>query len=330
MMNEQKIIALITTGGTIAMAARDMGKADSGVPKLTSSALLDAVPDIKDIAEIAPYDLLSKPSASLTLDDLWTLIQKIDELTGHVDGIVVTHGTDVIEETAFALSCLCRMDMPIVLTGAMRRADLPGADGPANLIDAVRVASSAEAKGLGPLVVMCGEIFSGATIQKRHSFLPHAFSGNAIGHIVQDEVRFIHKPVLNLPHLKFGKNRPVIPIFECGFNAMAEEFCAIDYNAIDALILNITGVGHTSDLVMDALAPITGDLPVIFTSRTMNGETFRKSYYGYPGSESSLMKRGCIPGGWLNGRQARMVLKLYGSHTDVTPSNVRELFRQFI
>ncbi len=325
-MNKQPRIALITTGGTIAMAATAQN--DKGVVKFTSRQLTEAVPQITEIALIEPVDLLSKASQSLTFADFLTLHAKIMELAPSCDGIVITHGTNTLEETAFALSLLLDLKIPVVLTGAMRRADMPGADGPANLLDAVRVACSEAAKGNGVLVVMNGEIISGLFAKKQHSFLPQAFSSQAIGWVAEDRVRIFFKPTVSKPVLKIGAKTANILTLECGFDAKGPEFECIDYSKIDALILNMTGVGHISENAVPAVAAIAKEIPVIFASRTGAGETF-KAYYGSPGTEGDLLSKGLIAGGFLNSRQIRMLLLIAFSSGDQSHEQIKALLSYF-
>lgn len=308
------------------MAADDDNTA--GVPKLTSENLLAAVPQIQDIADVHPFDVFSVPSHNLTIQNFKTLHDKVVELSSDYDGVVITHGTDVLEETAFGLSLLLDLDTPVVLTGAMRRADLPGADGPANLLNAVQVAASDEARRCGVLVVMNSEILSGLFTQKQHSFSTAAFSSKPIGWIAEDRVRVFLKPDVKKPTLSLGDNRPVILTIESGFDHSVNDLECIDFSKIDALIMNITGAGHTSETIVPKLAEIATSIPVIFASRTGEGETFR-DYYGSAGAERDLIAKGLIPGGFLNCRQIRMLLLLAFSNGALNSNKTSELMSVF-
>jgi L-asparaginase len=325
-MSNKPKIALITTGGTIAMTATSENS--RGVFKLTSEELLSAVPQINKIAEIQPIDLFSVPSHKLTIKDFKILYEKIVDLASKVDGIVVTHGTDVLEESAFGLSLLLNIEIPVVLTGAMRRADLPGADGPSNLLNAVQVAASKNTKNCGVLVVMNGEILSGFFTIKQHSFSPAAFSRNPIGWIAEDRVRVFFKPNIQKPSLQMGDKRPIILTLESGFDHSLEDTDCIDFIKIDALIMNITGVGHTSEKIVPKLYEVAKKIPVIFSTRTNNGETF-KEYYGSPGTETDLIEKGLIPGGFLNSRQIRMLLLIGFSNGAFSNDETKKLMSYF-
>ena len=149
-------VVVLSLGGTI--SSTDAG--GSGVePTLTGEALVADVPEISEVAEVSAGAFRQAASGELTLDDL---IELAAEISRRVDagaaGAVVTQGTDTIEETAFTLDLLVDRDAPVVVTGAMRNPTLPGADGPANLLAAVRVAASDAARGLGALVVLNDEV----------------------------------------------------------------------------------------------------------------------------------------------------------------------------
>ena len=131
-------VLLLALGGTIAMQA---GQTQGVVPTLTAEALIAAVPQLADVASVDACSFRQLPGAHLTFDDIEALAQRIELAAAQgVRGVVVTQGTDTIEEAAFALDCLLRLDMPVVVTGAMRNPTVPGADGPANVLAAVQVA----------------------------------------------------------------------------------------------------------------------------------------------------------------------------------------------
>jgi L-asparaginase len=302
------LIVLLTTGGTIAMTA-----AGSGGGNLTQTAadLAAAAPGLSDIADLSAEAVLAKPSSSFTLGDMGAIAAAAARAASHADGVVITHGTDTLEETAFALALLTRTDTAIVLTAAMRRPDQPGADGPANLLAAVRVAASAAARGLGVLVAIDDEIHSGPLVRKRHSFRTHAFSSapfGPIGWVAEGRVRIALAPRWSLPHLTYSGGSPVVPILEAGpglepviIDALAE--------IADGLVVALSGAGHVAAGCVGALASLAARKPVVFASRTGAGETLRSSY-GFGGGEMELLARGLVGAGPLDGRKARVLLQL--------------------
>jgi L-asparaginase len=141
-------ITIFSTGGTIASVPSSNMAAS---PTLTAEQLIAAVPQLTDIADLTAIQFRQSPSSDLSLTDVCALALEIDQaVTKGADGIVVTQGTDTLEETSFALSLLYKGNVPVVLTGAMRNPAALGADGPANLFDAALVASSQDARGVRP------------------------------------------------------------------------------------------------------------------------------------------------------------------------------------
>jgi L-asparaginase len=298
-------LIILSTGGTIAMAG-------AASLDLGAEGLAAALPQLRDIAEFSTRDLLAKPSASLTLEDLALIAASALEAARTADGVVVTHGTDTLEETAFALSLLVQTQTPIVLTAAMRRADQPGADGPANLLAATRVAASQAARGKGVLVVIDDEIHAAPLIRKAHSFRTHAFSSapfGPIGYVVEDRVRFALQPAAAMPRLTYGDGAPVVPILEAGPGLEREILAVLEVAAIDGLVLSLPGAGHVAADAAPDLGRLAARIPVVFASRTGAGETLRATY-GYPGGEIDLIGRALIPAQSLDARKARIALQL--------------------
>ncbi|HEY2660233.1 MAG TPA: asparaginase [Caulobacteraceae bacterium] len=301
-------IALLTTGGTIAMTAEAGG---GGRLSLDAAALSASAPGLDAIAQVVTRGVLARPSASFTLDDLGLIAAAATHAAQEVDGVVITHGTDTLEETAFALALLTRTLTPIVLTAAMRRPDQLGADGPANLAAAVRVAASPLARGLGVLVVIDDEIHAGPLVRKIHSFRPHAFSSapfGPIGWMAEGRVRIALTPAWALPALSHAGGAPVVPILESGPGlepAVVQALAGI----AQGLVVALPGAGHVAAEAVAPLAALAADRPVVFASRTGAGETLRASY-AFAGGEIELIQCGLIPAGPLDARKARILLQL--------------------
>ena len=177
-------IKILATGGTIA----GVGKNSSATTGYTAGALgidelLNAVPEIKKIANVSGEQICNIDSKDMT-DEIWlTLANRINEIfsDGDVDGIVVTHGTDTLEETAYFLNLTIHGDKPVVLTGAMRPATAISADGPMNLLNAVRVAANKNSVGKGVLVVLNDEINSARDVAKTHTLNVATFRNFELG-----------------------------------------------------------------------------------------------------------------------------------------------------
>lgn len=302
-------IGLFAMGGTIAMRQQAGGgvSLEDGADALLASAGLPA-----DII-VERRDMVSKPSASIDLTDVALLAHMLDEAeAGGMDGAVVTHGTDTLEETAFALALMRASPMPVVVTGAMRSADSIGADGPANLAAAMRVAAHADARGQGVLVVLGDEIHAAHLVRKVHSSRTHAFSSEPfgpLGYLADGLVRLDLASRLPVPCLSMGASIPVVPILQAGMDLEPDTVRAFDIPSIHALVVAGVGGGHVSARAVPALETLARNKPVVLTHRVGMGPTLQNSY-AYPGGDIDLRNRGLIYGGRWRPNQARIIVQL--------------------
>lgn len=179
-----KRIALVTTGGTIAgLAASDADPTNYTAAALGIDQLLAAVPTLVTLADIVPEALYSIDSKDALPEHWLQLARRVDALLGDpaIDGVVITHGTDTLEESAFFLQLVLPTGKPVVFTGAMRPANARSADGPLNLYQAVAVAASGVSAEVGVVVVMNGEIHGAREVHKTHTLAPSAFSSPNAG-----------------------------------------------------------------------------------------------------------------------------------------------------
>lgn len=194
-------VAIISLGGTIAMTE---GAAGSGViPTLSAVDLVAAVPMLESYAIIETISFRNMPSVELKLTDILALAEEIMHLQKvGVSGVVITQGTDTIEETAWALDLLLNSEMPVVVTGAMRNPSVPSSDGPANLLASVQVAGNQEARGLGTLVVFNDEIHAARFVSKTHTSNTATFQSPGLGKlgwVIENDVRILLRPKLIAP-----------------------------------------------------------------------------------------------------------------------------------
>jgi L-asparaginase len=303
---------VIGLGGTIAMTPAPTG----GVtPTLSPQQLLDAVPGLTDTGIVLDaIALRSRPGASLTFDDLMKLAAAVREhLSAGATGVVVTQGTDTIEETAYLLDLLHDKAQPVVVTGAMPNPALAGADGPANLLAAVQVAASPSARDLGCLVVLADEIHAAARVRKTHSTSTGTFAspnGGPLGYLVEGTPVIINRPparhVIRMPSTEAVSPRVGLYTATLGDDgAVLRDVAA----RLDALVVAGFGVGHVPDTWLDVLTELAARMPVVLTSRTGAGPVLT-STYGFPGSERDLISRGLIPAGLIDAYKARILLHL--------------------
>ena len=295
----------------------------------SAEMLIAAVPALADIAEIEAQSFRQLPSPDITLDDLAALAREINQrLADGVRGIVVTQGTDTLEESAFVIDRLVQNDAPVVFTGAMRNPTMPGPDGPANLFHAVLVALDQRARGIGTLVVMNDEIHAARYVQKLHTTSPAAFHSSpngAIGWIIEKQARIVTRPAGRYPVALPTTPNPVrVARLTVGLN---EDGTLVDL-ALQAgyqgIVVDATGGGHVPKAMVEALGRAAQRIPVVYASRTRHGDTMQATY-NFPGAETDLLARGLIPAGWLDGIKSRLLLTLL-LRADAGDEEIRQAF----
>jgi L-asparaginase len=304
-------VEVFSMGGTISST----GSGEGGVkPTLTGEALVSDVPQIAEVADVSADSFRQASSGELTLDDLAELAAEIARrFDGGAAGAVVTQGTDTIEETSFVLDLLVDREGPVVVTGAMRNPTLPGAEGPANLLAAVRVAASEVARGIGTVVVLNDEIHAARFVRKRHTQNPATFRSDPVGPvgwISEGAVRVVTRPVgeqkIALPGGSTGGD---VALYAAALGDDGRLLAHIEEDGYAGLVVEALGGGHVPSVMVERLEDLASRMPVVLASRTGGGEVLR-STYGFPGSEIDLISRGLIPAGALDGRKARLFLSL--------------------
>jgi len=246
--------------------------------------------------------------------------------------VVVTQGTDTIEETAFALDILVDSKRPVIVTGAMRNPTLPGADGPANMLASVLVASDPAASDIGAMVVMNDEIHAARFVRKTHTSNPATFRSDPVGPIgwvAEDTSRIVLRPTRK-PRIGLNEGSTDNPValmtLSLGDDGrLIEAAVAAGYLGI---VVQAVGGGHASPSVADALGRAVGEMPVVLCSRAGSGETLRRTY-GFPGSETDLLGRGLIGSGFLDGPKARILLTLL-LRSGARPQAIQDAFTGYL
>ena len=302
----------LATGGTI--ATLDDDHTASAGPTLSAEDIARSVPAIYEVADLRTAQFMQRPSPSIAFADLLRLRDEIAlRIADGSAGIVVTQGTDTIEETAFALDLLTVGSAPLVVTGAMRGPSLPGADGPANLLSAVQVAASAVARGLGVLVVFNDEIHAARFVSKTHTSKPSAFQSRhtgPIGWLSEGHPVIVSKPVgrfcLDVPS---NSEVPPVALVRVGLDDDGRILPALAAHGFRGAVIEGFGGGHVTPSMVPRIARLATEMPVVLASRTGSGELLRNTYR-YRGSETELLSVGAIPAGILDGLKARVLLSL--------------------
>ncbi|GGJ96016.1 L-asparaginase [Pilimelia anulata] len=309
MTERPRTVLLLSLGGTIAMTP---GGAGGVVPTLTAGDLAAAVPGLAGTGvDLRVHTFRGLPGASLGFADLTALAALVADRTagGDVDGVVVTQGTDTIEETAYLLALLHAGPAPVVVTGAMRHPGLAGADGPANLLAAVRVAAAPAARGLGVLVVFGDEVHDARRVRKTHATGPGTFRSpdtGPLGHVVEGAVRLLARPAPGptVPPAAL-RRAPRVGLYTATLDDDGALLAGA--GALDGLVVAGFGAGHVPERLVGRLADLAGRIPVVLASRTGSGPVLADTY-GFAGSERDLRGRGLVGAGFLDPYKARVLL----------------------
>lgn len=283
------------------------------VPALSAAQLVEAVPGLAEAGiEVEVVDFRRLPSASLGFADLLELAGRIGGrlARGGVDGVVVVQGTDTLEETAYLLDLFHTASVPIVVTGAMRNPTLAGADGPANLLAAVRTAAHPASRGRGVLVVLADQIHAAGRVRKTHTTSVCAFASpdsGPLGLLTEGVPGFLWGPVDRFAlDLAAVRARPSVPLVTVvlGDDGLLLRGLA---GRADGLVVAGAGGGHVPRGLVSVLGDLAGRMPVVLASRVGGGPVLGATY-AYPGSERDLLERGLVSAGFLDPFKARVLL----------------------
>lgn len=302
-------VAVIFTGGTI---ASKLDEAFGGiVPSLSASEILDAIPDVRSVADIEAFEYGKFPGPHINPDRMFQVSRIAEEyaLRDDISGVVVTHGTDTLEETAFFLDCSVQSQKPIVVVGAMRNSSEPDWDGPRNLRDAIIIAAHPKFRGLGTMVCLAGVVNAASEVSKTDTEEINTFRSFDFGplaRIINGEVLQYRTPfhrevfaVQRVPHN--------VPLLKC-YAGMDGEFIAhaVERGA-EGLVIEAMGVGNVPPPVYyELVKAVKKGIPVVLVSRCPVGRT--EHIYAYEGAGKQLYDAGVIFADFLNGQKARIKL----------------------
>ena len=301
-------IAIVSAGGTIAMEQR--AAAGGAVPALDASDLVSSL-SLGGI-EVSSHVFGSIPSSHMMPAILWELRQAVVDLLRDErhDGIVITHGTDTMEETAYLLDLAVESRKPVVLTGAMRTASEAGYDGIANLTAAIRVAAAPDAVDLGALIVFNDQIHAARFATKVHTQNPAAFASpgwGPLGLVVGDRVSIASR--VSRQTLSADGLEPAVLLIRLAMGASSDVLdWAVDQGT-QGIVIEALGGGRVPPWWMASIrAAIKRHVPIVIASRCAAGPVYDE--YGYPGGYRDLCRAGALFSGGLSGQKARIRLML--------------------
>ncbi len=281
-------VVVLATGGTIAGAgASALNSATYAAAKVPVDKLLAGLPELATVANVKGEQVFQIASESFTNEQLLTLARRVSALVkqADVDGIVVTHGTDTLEETAYFLNLVIRTSKPIVVVGSMRPGTALSADGALNLYDAVVVAASKDSAGKGVLVTMNDEIQSGRDVSKNVNIKTNAFTSQwgPLGMVVEGKNYWFRAPVKrHTAGSEFNIDEittlaPVEIVYSYG-NVPRTAFDAVGKSGIKALVHGGPGNGSVADRIVPVLQELRGQgVHIIRSSRVPDGFVLRNA-----------------------------------------------------
>lgn len=295
-------LAIIQTGGTIGSRTDERGdlRPDAGF-------LIDRIANLGSLETriLQPFTL---PSPHITPQHMHQLRSCILDIHRDVDGIIITHGTDTLEETAFYLHLTVTADVPVVVTGSMRHVNEPSWDGPHNIWAAAHTATHPFSAGRGVMVVFGADIFDARTVTKVHTTSLEAFSGypGPIGRIDAVEgapfIRYFARPEIRRPVDLAAPSASVEIV--TAYAGWTGETLVDALQRADGVVIAALGAGNLPAELVEIIAET--DKPVVLATRTDIGPIL--PIYGYEGGGKTLERAGAIPASFLNAFKARIKL----------------------
>ena len=305
------MIVILFTGGTISM--RHDPAAQGAVPALSGREILAATRGIEAVADVEIEEWGAFPGPHMTVERMWALRNRIAEHVARdaVRGVVVTHGTDSLEESAYLVTRSLAPGKPVVFTGAMRTASDLGWDGPVNLLDAVRVAASPGAAGYGAMVAMSGRVFAGIDVTKSHTHLLDAFESPGLGPVgVVDDGVVIFRRALPPAPPALAPEEPALPVdIVYAWAGADERLLDASRSVARGVVVAAMGRGNVPPAMVPGIERwVAEGKPVVIASRAQRGRVGLT--YGYPGGARRLHDAGAILAVGRRPQQARIDLML--------------------
>ena len=321
-------ILIVFTGGTFSMK---IDKTTGGaVPHFHGNELLNMIPEAARLANISMYEFGMYPGPHMTPELMLDLSKEVNKYIHqeNIDGIIVTHGTDTLEETAYLLDLTVNSPKPVVVIGAMKTSSEPDWDGPRNLLDAIHICNNPNSKNMGVLVCLNGEINAASEVTKTHTEDMETFRSldfGSLGFVERGTVIFnrIPRKLETIETDKLNSNVDLIKVYA----GIDEKFFKFSTDSgVDGIVVEALGVGNVPPKSFDGIMyALEKNIPLVLVSRCPAGETL--DIYSYPGAGKWLRDSGVIFTDYLNGQKARIKLMLALGKTNKM-SELRKLFEQ--
>ena len=261
--------------------------------------------------EFTSEDIFNVPSPHMTLENMLTLKNRINQAfdSENFDGVVITHGTDTLEETAFFLDITLPHGNPVVITGAMRSSNEVGSDGLYNLLTSIRIAASDKSRNRGVLVVMNDEIHSARYVTKTHTTNVATFqtpTHGPLGWISKGRVIYFHA-LSDAKHIDIDQVKGTVPIIKAFAGMTGETLALWDSDKLDGIVIEALGAGNLPPTAVGYLEKfIAKGIPVVLASRCFNG--IAEPIYAYEGGGKQLYDAGVMFVSEVNSQKARIKL----------------------
>lgn len=321
-------VAVIFTGGTISMKIDP--RIHAAIPALSSEEIMAMVTNIEKFTDIEIINFSNIPGPHITPEIMMKLSILVRETAARNDitGIVITHGTDTLEETAYFLDLTLNLNKPVIVVGAMRNSSELGYDGPSNLSSAICTAISPEAKDKGVLVVMNNEVNSAREVTKTNTLSVDTFKSPEFGPlgIVDNDTVLFYRSITKHNHIKTQRVEKKVSLIKCaaGMDSDLINYCI--NSGYKGIVIEALGRGNIPpDMVEGVKNSIEKGIPVVIVSRCPTGRVL--DTYGYFGGGKTLKDLGVIFGGNLPGQKARIKLMLaLGATSDL--NKIRQFFEE--
>ncbi len=323
-------IALVTTGGTI--VSRIDEATGLAMPVLSGGALLETLSGLTDIEAIEVHDLMRLASPQIEPAHWTALHAEIQALVDRDDiaGVVVTHGTSTLEETAWFLDLTLDTDKPIVVTGAQRNASERDFDGTRNLLNALHICRAEGARAMGVLVALNDHINAAREATKTHTLDVETFQSGEwgyLGALVKDRVVFHRRPLRRVHVPLMTAAMPAVEIVSMYAGASGALVRAAGAAGAQGLVVQAVASGHVNEAMYAAIVDVLAlGLPVVIATRIPRGGT--RTGYGFTGSSQQLVQAGAVLSGDLSAWKARILLMLALQAGQGDRDSLRQLFER--